>query len=65
MLQRVLRLRRLFRFRRTDAGQATAEYGLVILVGCTIALAVLVWARESGAITDLFDTVVEQITGSV
>jgi Flp pilus assembly pilin Flp len=64
MLHRLRRHLRL-RLRRSDAGQATAEYGLVILVACTLALAALVWARESGAIGDLFDTVIERLTSSM
>lgn len=48
-----------------DKGQTTAEYGLVILAAGTLALAVILWARSSGSITSLFESVVEQLTGSV
>lgn len=47
-----------------DTGQTTAEYGLVILAAGTLALAAITWARGS-SISDLFDSVVEQLTGSL
>jgi Flp pilus assembly pilin Flp len=50
---------------RSDTGQTTAEYGLVILAAGTLALAVILWARSSGSITGLFESVVEQLTGNV
>lgn len=48
-----------------DRGQATSEYGLVILVAGTIALGLLVWARGTNAITGLFDTVVGRLTEGI
>ena len=45
-----------------DRGQATAEYGLVILVAGLIALGVIAWARGTGAFTDLFESVIGQLT---
>jgi hypothetical protein len=50
---------------RTDDGQTTAEYGLVLLAAGTLALALILWARESGSISSLFDTVIERLTGSI
>jgi Protein of unknown function (DUF4244) len=50
---------------RPDGGQTTAEYGLVILAAGTLALTLILWARNSGSITDLFDSVIEHLTGSV
>ena len=44
-----------------DRGQTTAEYGLVILVAGTIALGVLGWASRTGAFTDLFESVIDQL----
>ena len=46
-----------------DRGQASAEYGLVIIVAATIAVAIIAWATQSGAITGFFDAVVERLTG--
>ncbi|HMG42990.1 MAG TPA: hypothetical protein VK611_16775 [Acidimicrobiales bacterium] len=51
--------------RTDDRGQATTEYGLVLLVAGTLALALIVWARETGALTDLFDRVLDSLTGAI
>jgi hypothetical protein len=50
------------RARNSDAGQTTAEYGMVIMVAGTLAIGAIVWARTSGTITHLFDTVVDRLT---
>jgi hypothetical protein len=46
---------------RAETGQTTAEYALVILGAAAVATLLITWATGSGAITDLFDTVIEQI----
>jgi hypothetical protein len=51
--------------RRDDRGQATVEYGLVILVAGVLALGVIAWARGTGAFTGLFQTVIDTLTGSI
>lgn len=48
-----------------DGGQTTAEYGLVILAAGSLALAAILWARNSGSITSLFETVIDQLTGAL
>ena len=48
-----------------DRGQATAEYGLVILAAGGIALGVIAWAAQTGSFTDLFESVVEKLTDSL
>jgi hypothetical protein len=48
-----------------DRGQATPEYGLVIMVAGTIAMALIVWARGTNAITGLFDAVVGRLTEGI
>ena len=48
-----------------QAGQATAEYALVLLGAAAIALLLAAWAARSGAIGRLFDTVVDQLIGQV
>ncbi len=45
-----------------DRGQATAEYGLVILAAGGIALGVIAWAAKTGSFTDLFETVVDKLS---
>jgi Flp pilus assembly pilin Flp len=59
--RRGLRLRAL----ADDRGQATAEYGLVVLVAGLIALGVIAWARETGTFTSLFESIVNQLTSAV
>ncbi len=49
----------------SDAGQATAEYALVMLGAAAIALLLTAWAARSGAIGRLFDAVVDQLIGKV
>ncbi|HRW39689.1 MAG: DUF4244 domain-containing protein [Acidimicrobiales bacterium] len=51
--------------RRDQRGQATAEYALVLLGAAAIALLLAAWAAKSGAISKLFDAVVDQLIGEV
>lgn len=48
-----------------DGGQATAEYGLVILAAGAIALGVIAWARGTNGFTDLFQSVVGRLTSDL
>jgi hypothetical protein len=50
---------------RAEAGQATAEYALVLLGAAAIALLLAAWAAKSGAIGQLFDAVVDQLVDKV
>ena len=43
-------------------GVRPAEYGLVILAAGGIALGVIAWAAQTGSFTDLFESVIEQLT---
>jgi hypothetical protein len=49
---------------RSDRGQTTAEYALVILAAAAIALVLLAWARSSGKLPEFFDEVIDRIAGS-
>lgn len=51
--------------RRSDSGQSTAEYALLILGVASIALLVLAWAGTTGAIGDLFDKVISWVSSQV
>jgi hypothetical protein len=53
------------RLRRTDRGQATAEYALVILAAGGIAVGVIAWANSTGSFTGLFESVIDNLTGSL
>lgn len=48
-------------FVRCEAGQATAEYALVLLVAATV-VGLLAAFVKSGALNDLFETIVGQLT---
>lgn len=48
-----------------DRGQTTAEYALVLLGAAGIALLLLGWATQSGAIGTLFDAVLGGVIGKV
>lgn len=47
---------------RSDRGQTTAEYALVLIAAATIAMLVVAWAANTGAISGVFDLVIERIT---
>lgn len=48
---------------RSERGQTTAEYALVILAAAAIALVLLAWARSSGKLPAFFDEVIDRIAG--
>jgi Flp pilus assembly pilin Flp len=48
-----------------DRGQATAEYGLIILAAGGIALGVIAWAGGTGTFTDMFESVVDKLSESL
>jgi hypothetical protein len=48
-----------------QAGQTTAEYGMVLLGAAGIALLLVGWATKSGAIGKLFDVVMDNVIGKV
>ncbi len=50
---------------RSDRGQATAEYALVILGAAAMALLVIGWASSTSAVSDLLDRVVSAVAGRV
>ncbi len=51
----------LTRLDRTDSGQTTAEYALVMLAAAAVAGLVLGWATKSHTISRLFDSVVDKL----
>jgi Flp pilus assembly pilin Flp len=46
-------------------GQTTAEYALVILAAAAVALVLIAWARSSGKLPAFFDSIIDELTGSV
>jgi hypothetical protein len=51
--------------RHDDPGQTTAEYALVIMAAGAIAIGVIAWANGTGSFTGLFESVIEDLTGSL
>lgn len=49
---------------RSQVGQTTAEYALVILAAAAIAIVLIAWARSSGKLPAFFDRIIDQITNS-
>lgn len=47
---------------RDEAGQATAEYALVLLAVAALAILLVMWARNGNPIGALFDLVFEKLT---
>lgn len=50
---------------RAEAGQTVAEYALVLLVAAAIAVAFLVWAKQSGKLDAFFDLIFDKLVNSV
>jgi len=53
------------RVQRTERGQATAEYALVLLGAAAVALLIIGWATKTDLIGKLLDTVMNNISGKV
>jgi Flp pilus assembly pilin Flp len=49
---------------RSERGQTTAEYALVILAAAAIAVVLITWARSSGKLPAFFDQIIDRIIGS-
>ena len=61
MMERIsLAIRRFAARVRCEAGAITAEYTLVTLVGATIALLLLNWAK-GGALVDFFQKIFDKV----
>ena len=51
--------------RRSERGQATAEYALVLLGAAAVAVLVVGWAARTGKIGDLLNSVFDKLLGKV
>lgn len=49
----------------SEAGQASAEYALVLLGAAAVAMLLIGWATKSDRIGKLLDSVLDKITGNV
>lgn len=50
---------------RSERGQSTAEYALLLLGAATIAMLVVSWAAGTGKIEELFNAVIDSVIGRV
>ena len=50
---------------RTESGQATAEYALVLIAAAAIAVALITWATTTGTLRTFFDAVVRRVRSYV
>jgi Flp pilus assembly pilin Flp len=50
---------------RWQSGQTTAEYALVLLAAAAVAVALYIWATESTALNDFFNTVIEKVQSAI
>jgi len=48
-----------------DRGQSTAEYALVLIGAAGVAMLLVAWATKSGKITQLLNSVLDQVIGRV
>ncbi len=48
-----------------EAGQTVAEYALVLLVVAAIAVAFLLWAKQSGKLDGFFNAIFDKLVNSV
>jgi hypothetical protein len=48
-----------------EAGQATAEYALVLVAAAAIAVALIVWATSSGTLASFFNAVMSRVRAAV
>ena len=57
------RLTRISRIRdlRTEAGQATAEYALVLVAAAVVALALITWASTTDMLPTFFHSVMQKV----
>jgi Flp pilus assembly pilin Flp len=53
------------RLTRSERGQATAEYALVLLGAAAVAVVLMGWAAKSGKIRDLLDAVFDTVTRKI
>jgi hypothetical protein len=48
-----------------EDGQSTAEYSLVIVGAAAIAGVLIAWATSSGAIGNLFNSIIDNVMGHI
>lgn len=65
MLRLLITLHSWLAQRRSDRGQATAEYALILLGAAAVAMLLVSWVTKTNRISNLLDAVFRHITGLV
>ena len=65
LLRLLMRLNAWLIRRRSERGQATAEYALVLLGAAAVAMLLVSWVTKTNRISNLLDAVFRHITGLV
>ena len=65
LLRLLTNLHTLLAQRRSDRGQATAEYALILLGAAAVAMLLVSWVTKTNRIANLLDAVFRHITGLV
>lgn len=50
---------------RSESGQTSAEYALVLLGAASVALLIALWAKNSGKVGDLLDAIFDNLVKMV
>ena len=50
---------------RSDRGQTTAEYALVVIGAATVAMLLIAWATDTGKVSTLLNKVVESVSDRI
>ena len=54
----------LWRRFRSELGQTTAEYALVILAAAAVAVVLIAWAHSSGKLPEFFDKIIADVSSN-
>lgn len=50
---------------RSDLGQTTAEYALVLLAAAAVAVVLITWAKGDNGLSDFFSAILTKIFNSI
>lgn len=50
---------------RSEVGQTTAEYALVLLAAAAVAVVLYTWVTKSSALVNFFDSIISKIAGLI
>jgi Flp pilus assembly pilin Flp len=50
---------------RSELGQTTAEYALVLLAAAAVAIVLITWARGDNGLSEFFSSILERIMAQI